>query len=202
MYAHWTRPTRYIVYLADQSEWRTWFGGAARDAVAYAYNDSRSTDVVVVDDALIGGGAYSLAEDLKHEFGHVVSLLGSTFHYDDVMTEGFAEYVEETGRSISQYYRIDDVRAWLPSHRWSGNPDDLDANLDSSDVLTASAAYGVGYLTWRCLQSTYGPAKTMAFAGSAIHYGENHDTAARESLGVPWSTVTKICGRYVRDAAG
>src|SRR5262249_27664603 len=189
---------------AGPSEWRRWFGGPWKDraeVVAYAISDTSTSDDVVVNLASLTDDGESLDAVLRHEFGHVVSLLGTDYG-DDVLTEGFAEYVEENGAPIARYVEIPYVRAYLNAHSWSGNPDDLDRHLFDSNPVTGGAAYGIGYLTWRCIESQYGLPKMIAFAGEAVHYGQPHDAAARNALGVPWSSVTKTCDAFVRHAVG
>jgi hypothetical protein len=201
-FTDWRIPQRYVVYLADPKEWRTWFGGeVTAGELGYEYDNTRSSAIVVVNISALPGSGVTLRQVLQHEFGHVVTLFGLTHRGDDdVLTEGMAEYVEENGQPVSRYYRIDDVRSYLQSHSWNGNPDSLDKLIGGDDASADSAAYGIGYLTWRCIATTYGQAKMTAFAFSTVHYGDNHDTAARKALGVPWASVNAACAAYIRNA--
>jgi hypothetical protein len=77
-FARWFWPTRYIVYLANPSEWRSWIAGSPgrNDILAYAASPSTSSEVVVVDMALMDQDVTPMDSLLRHEFGHVVTVFG------------------------------------------------------------------------------------------------------------------------------
>jgi hypothetical protein len=147
--------------------------------------------------ARIGRSDLPLVEVLTHEFGHVVTLLGghgaTTSH---LLTEGIAEYIEEDGRPIRSYYRFADVRDYVRSGQFDGDLDRLDGLFATDD---SSVMYGMGYLTWRCIESRYGQEKLLAFAGDLFQrgYGPAH---AETDLGEPWDAVERACASYIRSA--
>jgi hypothetical protein len=201
-YAHWVRPNRYIVYLADAKQWRTWYGGRvdATSVLAYAILSSRSSDIVVVNWDLAQRETLPLEDLLRHEFGHVVTMLGRPVPGDDdVLTEGIAEYIREDGRPLSHFDRLASVGDYLRSHAWNGDPTVLDSKI--GDVNLADAAYGIGFLFWRCIASHYGSAKLFEFVGATVHNRPTSlDAAARSALGDAWTKVTAGCAPYVRNA--
>jgi hypothetical protein len=70
--------------------------------------------------------------------------------------------------------------------------------ITSSDVLTGSAAYGIGYLTIKYLVSTYGLTKALNFWAGVEREQLTVDEASRKYLGSGWITVNASCARYVR----
>jgi hypothetical protein len=205
-YAYWTRPTRYLVYLAGPAEWQNWFNGQPQyggEILAYAINDSRSSDIVVVNDARARASGLSLETLLQHEFGHVVTLLGAQSDIaDNVLTEGLAEYIAYDGQPLSDFPRLGDLGYYLNIHRWNGDPMSLDDSIYSDDTVTASAAYAIGFLTWRCIAARYGPARTRTFMSDAVHEQQPVDYSAHDAFGVSWAQVNRACAPFIRGAAG
>jgi hypothetical protein len=200
-YAYWTRPTRYIVYLAGPTEWKNWFNGSPGiHTLAYATNDSQSSDIVVVNDALMHSTGEDLELLLRHEFGHVVTLLGGESEDDDVLTEGLADYIAYDGQPLSNYERLDELGEYLGSHQWGGDPRALDKSIFSDDPVTANAAYAMGFLTWRCVAAKYGPAKTRTFMADAVHEQFTIDFSTREAFGTTWAQISRACAPYIRGA--
>jgi hypothetical protein len=202
--AGWEHPTQYVVYLADPAQWRTWFGGAGvgaqRDVLGYENADSRSSSVVVLNMAAIRASGESIEAVMRHEFGHVVSLLGADYRDDTAITEGIAEYVEEDGRPIAQYEQLPAVADYLRSHRWNGDPSQLDQYIYVNNE-NSNAAYGIGYLTLRCLASRYGQTTMFDFVTATLHDGQIDDDAAPTVFGRSWKQVYGGCESYVRQAA-
>jgi len=196
-YTKLIRPARYIVYLAGPTEWDTWYHSTKpkRDALGYAIETSRSSQSVVVKSTDVPDAKLDLV--LGHEFGHVVSLLGDSYGYD-YLQEGFAEFVEEDGRPVNTYYRLDDVRRFLRSGGWDG---DIDHIHPYAAGLEGTAGYGLGYLTWRCIQSQYGDDTMWTFARQAFRVYQPPDAAAQQVFGQPWPTVKAACASYIRAAA-
>lgn len=202
--AGWEHPTQYVVYLADPAQWRTWFGGAGvgaqRDVLGYENADSRSSSVVVLNMAAIRASGESIEAVMRHEFGHVVSPLGADYRDDTAITEGIAEYVEEDGRPIAQYEQLPAVADYLRSHRWNGDPSQLDQYIYVNNE-NSNAAYGIGYLTLRCLASQYGQTTMFDFVTATLHDGQIDDDAAPKVFGRSWKQVYGGCESYVRQAA-
>jgi hypothetical protein len=203
-FAHWVRPTRYVVYLASPAEFLTWFSGPridGKDILGYAAPTSRSSDVVVLNMGLIDAEKESVADVLRHEFGHVVTLLGT----DDrtlatrLLVEGIAEYVEMSGRPIAAYGRLRVVTQFVRGGGWDGNIEQL-ANVPYDGSLReVNIMYGMGFLVWRCIEATFGMAKLFDFAGQALRERSyDVDDSSRMTLGQPWSAVKTTCANYIR----
>ena len=197
-YAHWTKPSRYILYLADASQWRAWFGGESwANAIGYAFPTTFTSDVVVINYPEISAAYLPIV--LRHEFGHVATLIGAAQATVGYLAEGMAEFVEEDGRPISQYLRLEDVRYFLNHHHWDGDLDKIDTYADDVDI--ANASYGMGYLTWRCIQKYYGDTKMWAFAGEVLRNFGDGPTSSPKTLGAPWSKVKSQCASFIRSVA-
>jgi hypothetical protein len=201
-YAHWGRPPVYLVYLAGVRDAKTWFGGGLEHSTGEAIGLSATDIEVMVVLPEAGQTRYAgpgqLATVIQHEMGHVVTLYGDdqdTGH--DSFIEGIAEYVAYTGHPTWAEYRLENTREYLQSGKWSGQCY-LTSEISSDDVLTGSAAYGIGYLTIRHLASKYGTAKMLEFWGSVERNGQTPDQAARRVLGAPWKTVNADCASYIR----
>ena len=200
-YARWTKPTRYIVYLADESEWRRWYGGPGKDAdvLGFALTNSLSSVPVVLNYTHIS--AEDLSSVLRHEFGHVATLIG-TLGGRDYLTEGIAEYVEEHGQPVASYHRLGDLRRYLRSGAWDGDIDSAKLAVYSDAPGESSAAYAVGYLTLRCIANRYGEKAMFTFVDHTVRRASGPAEAAPTALGRAWSAVKRTCGAYIRTVAG
>jgi hypothetical protein len=204
-YARWVRPTRYIVYLADATEFRTWFVGPTiedRGPLAYVVATSRSSVVVVVNVALIDSTGAKLEDTLRHEFGHVVTLLGMERRTlaRGGFVEGIAEYIEMDGAPIASYGRLRSARDYVRD-LWDGTIDDIPNLPDNAPPYLQNAMYGMGFLFWRCIDANYGQDKLLDFAGKIIRETTSKpDQAANETLGQSWATVQATCATYIRAA--
>jgi len=202
-YAQWVWPVRYLVYLANPSEWRAWIAGSpgSDGVVAYAAAPSTSSEVVVVNVALQDTNADPLVSVLRHEFGHVVTLLG--VHRNDVtaphlIVEGIADYIAEDGRPLSAYLPLSLVRQYVHSGRFNGDLDAVEDLFHSSNLRDVEIAYGLGMLTIRCIADRYGKPKMLDFIERALRKRASVDAAATAALGEPWSAVRSTCASYIR----
>jgi hypothetical protein len=202
--AGWEHPTQYVVYLADSQQWRTWFGGEAassqREILGYEFADSRSSSVVVINYTRIGPTGASLSAVMRHEFGHVISLLGADSRADTAITEGIAEYIEEDSRPIGDYEQLPAVADYLRTHQWNGDPAQLDQYI-YEDNENSNAAYGIGYLTLRCLTAQFGQGTMFDFVAATVHDGQEDEVASFKVLGQPWLGVFSACLSYIREVA-
>jgi hypothetical protein len=205
-YARWVWPTRYIVYLANPHEWRTWIAAfpGADGVVAYAAAPSSTSEVVVVNVALQDTNAEPLQGVLRHEFGHVVTLLGlerNRVTASPTFLEGIAEYIAEDGRPLSSYLPLGLTRQYIHSGRWDGDIDSIENLFGSDSPRDVEAGYGMGMLTVRCLADTFGQPKMLDFLAKLFRPPVlPPDAAAPDVLGQPWSAVKTTCANYLRQA--
>ena len=107
--------------------------------------------------------------DLHSVVGRQVVLASSATHASRLpallhdLVEGIAEYCSYTGHPASwSAARLANVRTYIRSGKWSGDAF-LSREVTSSDGLTASAAYGIGYMTIRRLVQRFGLQRTLEF---------------------------------------
>lgn len=201
-YAHWGEPPNYLVYLADNRDARTWFGGLLEGSVgeAVSLSDTDIEMMVVLPDAADERytGAGSLAMVIQHEMGHVATLYNDPQASDpDTFAEGIAEYIAYTGHASWDDYRLADTREYLREGKWSGQCY-LTKEISSSDGLTGSAAYGIGYLTIKYLVAKYGKSAMLDFWGGVERDGLTPQDAATIYLRSTWTKVNTACASYIR----
>ncbi|HEY9481403.1 MAG TPA: hypothetical protein VIR00_00430, partial [Micromonosporaceae bacterium] len=201
-YAHWEEVPTYVVYLADSRDSRTWFGGILKGSIGEAVSLS-TTDIevmVVLPDAAnhryTGDGGLEMV--IQHEMGHVATLYNdSQDNGYDSLIEGIAEYIAYKGHATWDDYRLADTREYLREGKWSGQCY-LTKEISSSDGLTGSAAYGIGYLTIKYLAGKYGESAMLDFWSSVERDGLTVDESARKTFDVAWRTVNASCASYIR----
>jgi hypothetical protein len=201
-YAHWGEPPTYLVYLADNRDARTWFGGLLEGSVgeALSLSDTDIEVMVVLPDAAEARytGAGGLAMVIQHEMGHVATLYNDPQASDpDSFAEGIAEYIAYTGHASWDDYRLADTREYLREGKWSGQCF-LTKEISSSDGLTGSAAYGIGYLTIKYLVAKYGESAMLDFWGGVERDGLTPKNAATIYLHGTWTKVNAACASYIR----
>jgi hypothetical protein len=202
-FAEWIWPARYIVYLANPAEWSAWIARSPNtdNVVAYAAAPSTSSEAVVVNMAVQDTNADSLVSVLRHEFGHVVTLLGvnrNRVTAPRLFVEGIAEYIAEDGLPLSAYLPLSIARRFIHSGRWNGDLDSVEELFRSDRLEDVEAAYAMGMLTWRCISDRYGRPKLLDFAEQMLRKAADTDTAATIGLGEPWSKVNAACAPYLR----
>jgi hypothetical protein len=143
---------------------------------------------------------YLEGANLQHEFGHVVTLLGGE-------SEGRRRADRRAGRvhrlrrqPLSNYARLGDLGEYLGTHRWNGDVRSLDTSIYSNDLVNVSAAYAMGFLTWRCIATRYGSAGTRRFMTDAVHEQFDIDYSSRTALGVTWAQLSRACAPSIRGA--
>jgi hypothetical protein len=200
-FARWTKPTRYVVYVAGPTQWTQWFGGPGdqSDALGSAFNTSHSSVPVVLNFTHIAPGDLDLV--LRHELGHVATLMGS-IGGRGYLGEGMAEYVEQDGQPVNTYRRLGTLQRYLHSGAWDGDIDSANDTVYGPDATAASAAYGIGYLTWHCIADRYGETAMFAFFDSTARHARSAAEAAPTELGAPWPDIKATCERYIRTTVG
>ncbi|MGX6607966.1 hypothetical protein ACWKSP_38455 [Micromonosporaceae bacterium Da 78-11] len=198
-YAGRARPGRYVVYLAGAKDWDTWpYGAEGKWVAAYANETTESTVVQIASLRTT-----DLAELLRHEMGHVASLAGRSTKVDYAdswwLTEGLAEHIGVKGRPFSSYSGRAETAAFV-RNRWKGDLR-VGAPTEKASVRDASARYGTAFLGVSCLMQKYGRARTLGFFHAVAVDGTGLSSAASQSLGVPWPTVTSTCVAQIRRTA-
>ncbi len=201
-FARWSEPPTYLVYLADHRDAAKWFGGILEDSDGEAVSLSQTDiEVMVVlpdaaDERYTGTGG--LAMVIQHEMGHVATLYNDSQNPGaDSFIEGIAEYIAYTGHASWDDYRLADTREYVREGKWSGQCY-LTSEVSSSDGLTGSASYGIGYLTIKYLVGKYGKSAMLDFWGGVERDGLTSDESARKTFGAAWKTVNASCASYVR----
>jgi hypothetical protein len=95
-FVRWTQPTRYVICLAGPDEWGRWYGPLDRtEVLGIAVQVGQTASPVVLNYTAIEPGELSYV--LRHELGHVNTLLGARYPgLRDVLVEGIAEYMPTT----------------------------------------------------------------------------------------------------------
>jgi hypothetical protein len=193
-------PVRYVVYIAPPAQWRSWFGGvdSETDVLGYAVSTSQTSSVVVLNRDNIQTD--EMIHVLRHEFGHVSTLLGTdrgSTAIGHFWVEGIAELIAQNGDPISSYISIDYARGYLRSGLFTGDLDNMDAtywNTDRSGVV-----YVMGFLTWQCISDSYGHDKVVALAKQLFRGpAKTIDEATQAALGTSWSELEPACVSYIR----
>ena len=200
-YARWGEPPTYLVYLADHRDAGKWFGGILEDSdgESVSLSDTDIEVMVVLPDAadVRYTGEGGLAMVIQHEMGHVATLYNDPQDYGyDSFVEGIAEYIAYTGHASWDDYRLADTREYVREGKWSGQCY-LTKEISSSDGLTGSAAYGIGYLTIKYLAGKYGESAMLDFWGGVERDGLTNDESARKTFGVAWKTVNAASASYI-----
>ena len=205
-YAHWGKPGEYVLYLASTSEGKAWFDGGLRNADGVTYtiepHDLQVVALMPYAEETAYAGTGGLNTVIQHEFGHVATLQGdSSDRGHDSFIEGIAEYCAYTGHTSWARLRLDNVRDYIRTGKWS-NSIYLTSEITSKNVLTGSAAYGIGYLGLRYLVATYGLTKTLNFWGDVERSSEPLNASSVSEFNKPWSSVNASAASYVKRAVG
>jgi hypothetical protein len=202
-FANWGRPPVYVVYLASRRNTYQWFDGFARDDFGEEYQLGPAFQQILIqlpDAATPAPSGPGLQAVIQHEMTHVATLFGSRgLITEDSLVEGIAEYAAYADHPQWATSRLADVQHYVAAGQWSGDCY-LTTEFASSDRLTVSAAYGIGYLTVKFLVGRFGLARTLDFWGAVERDGGGTGNAARLDLGVSWSRVNTDCAAYVRSS--
>ncbi|MEU7907015.1 hypothetical protein [Actinoplanes sp. NPDC049118] len=181
------KPGRYLVFLAGQREWDT-AAGTDREAAAFVDRTSESTAFAVVDATGLGAD-FADESLLRHELGHIATLLGTLDNGDEWAVEGMAEYIAYAGRPVKSYELILDAR-WHVEHTGWGGRLDLEWSADPAERF---GFYAMGFLAMRCIAETYGEPRLLNFFAQVVRRGESPAEASRSALNTPWDAVESAC---------
>jgi hypothetical protein len=180
-------PGRYVVFLAGERQWQEAVG-EDREAAAFVDRTSEQTAFAIVDATALGADP---ADErlLRHEFGHIATLLGTLENGDEWAIEGMAEYIAYAGAPVTSYTLVEDAR-WHVTHKaWTGRLD-LEWSTEPTDRF---GYYAMAFLAMRCLGETYGEPKLLAFFARVAREGASPAEAAQPVLGVSWEQVQNTC---------
>ena len=204
-FALWGKPAVYIIYLADHTEFSKWFSSDASYhriiglTMSLSRHDLEVT--VVLPDASRYSGPGGLADTIQHEMGHVATLQNEPYDIpNNSFEEGIADYCATVGHPSWESGTLAATRQYIRSGKWS-HQIYLTKEIMSSNVITANAAYGIGYLGMKYLAKTYGQDKMLAFFGDVIHTEETLDDASENVFDTPWKTVNAAAVKYVEAEA-
>lgn len=211
-YARWRKVDRYVVFLAGSSEFEEWYGTGdiGENVVGFALPLGSTDDKGVFEQTGIEvvmhverlGNRQEFDSTMRHEFGHVVTLLGSnpeaTAQPEDFfLNEGTAEYIDYGTGPVGNYPRLSNVADYLSRSHWNGS---LEGVKSSDDGLTGSAKYGIAFLAVKYLIDTYGAEKYFEFFQKVARDGGAAEATSSAVFGETWSNVQKKIGDYVRGA--
>jgi len=181
------RPGRYVMFLAGERHWQEAVG-EDREAAAFVDRTSEQTAFAIVDATALGADPTD-ERLLRHEFGHIATLLGTLDNRDEWVVEGIAEYIAYLGSPVRSYELVEDAR-WHVAHKaWAGR---LDLEW-STEPTERFGYYAMAFLAMRCLGETYGEPKMLAFFSKVAREGKPPQEAATETLGTPWEQVQATC---------
>jgi hypothetical protein len=180
-------PGRYVVFLAGERHWREAVG-EDREAAAFVDRTSEESAFAIVDATALDADPTD-ERLLRHEFGHIATLLGTLDNRDEWVIEGMAEYIAYAGAPVRSYELVEDAR-WHVRHKaWSGRLD-LDWSTEPTERF---GYYAMAFLAIRCLGETYGEPKLLAFFTRVARQGEPPADAATAVLGTTWEQVQNTC---------
>ncbi|MEV0647580.1 hypothetical protein AB0I28_20165 [Phytomonospora sp. NPDC050363] len=208
-YAHWDRVDRYVVFLAGEDEFAEWYGTGdiGPNVVGFALplgtiddnGDWKQTGIEVVMHVERLGNREEFESTMRHEFGHVVTLLGTgdvePQPEDWFLNEGIAEYIDHGDQPVSNYPRLSNVQDYLSSIRWDG---ELVAPTSADDGLAGSGKYGLAYLAVRYMIDTYTIDKFYQFFEAVARDGEEAAASSETVFGESWPNILAKIEDYVK----
>jgi hypothetical protein len=192
---------RYRIYLADDTSWKSWYGGEDDEwTVGYAVPlNEAQTDVVLRMSELLKDRRL-MSTTIQHELGHVVTLGGVTerdFDQDRWLSEGIAEYIGWSPRPASASWRRGSVhdafRGGRPPKTIAAKPLGPKAGAREGDAF-----YGLGHFAADCMAHQYGEPKLFQFVRLALRNDNTYDQASRDAFGKPFAAVDKACLSWIR----
>lgn len=194
---------RYRVYLADDKNWKVWFGGAPEKGVSgvtQLLNEVQAEVVIKISD---NGPRAELENTIQHEMGHVVSLghrnkTGNDYIFRQPgrwLSEGFAEYVayyphpatsSDRRAAVHQLIRSRDVPRIISNE-----------NLGRTDA-DENKFYGFSHFAVDCMAHLYGEPKMLKFVTLELRDLKDDDEAMSQAFGRSYQTVNKSCMSWIK----
>jgi len=206
-WAYWEKPDRYVIYIASDDEFDTWFGSGwdSEDVLGFALplngtvNGERqpSTYATVMGVDRTGWGE-GLTSVIRHELGHAVTLWAapSERYADDTwwMVEGVAEYIDHGDRALEDYDRMWDVRDYVAQ---GGCATDILPPDEDDDTLAGSGKYGCGFLGVEYIVDEYGVDKFADFFGQTAREGTPAVDAAEDVYGKSYADLMEEITAFI-----
>jgi hypothetical protein len=190
-------PTRYVIFYAGPTEWKTWYGWDPPEWSAGVSIEVGDTSNIVLNGRDLQG--WFIDNLLRHEMTHASTLADGTYSSAWWLIEGIAEYAESDGAAVSRYSGIEETKAFVNGGSWDGHVT-VSAPRDSDGDSRVAAAYGVAFLAVRHLADRYGEAKMLEFFDAVVHDRKIENTAATEVFGEDWTTVEADCVEFIRES--
>lgn len=182
-FARWDNaPSRYVIFLANDTEFTTWFGRRDRSAGLHVARDQVLIRHASLDDPSFRRKVFT------HELTHAATLPAVSFRIEHQwLVEGVAEYATMLGRPVSEY-------TWLPAVRRSLSP--VAASMTQGERTNAD--YGVWFLSVRYLADTFGEEALLGFFEQVVHLEESVSDAALAGFGRDWPALQAEIDQYIR----
>ncbi|MEV8512205.1 hypothetical protein [Dactylosporangium sp. NPDC051484] len=194
-YARWDPPPKwYIVYVAGESEWKTWWDNGDIAASYDGYSTGPRGIVMQAADST----QQWLQILLAHEFGHVVTVGEDYGTADDWwLVEGIADYISDRDGTAMRG-RLPGVRRFVKKG-WNGSitlgPPPTTASGEEID-----ARYGIALIAVTCLSKKFGEPKMLDFFGEVVRKNMPLASASTSVLGSEWTGVASACATQVRNS--
>ncbi|GAB3229734.1 hypothetical protein GCM10027447_23300 [Glycomyces halotolerans] len=198
-WALWAEPDRYVVYIASDDEFGTWFGGLfeSGDVLGFALplegtvdGERIPTTYATVMNVDRTGWGYDLTSVIRHELGHAVTLWAaeSENYTNDTwwMVEGIAEYIDHGDKPLDDYDRMWDVEDHVAD---GGCSDEITPPEEDDDTLAGSGKYGCGFLGVHYMIETYGLDAFAEWFGLTAREGQQASSTAEDVYGKSYTEL-------------
>lgn len=198
-----SEPERYRVYVADDTNWQTWFHmWPEDDAAAYRVPLGRAGTEVVIS----GDNAINPENDLDTLLARQ---LGSVVLHDGVevpdghdwLELGLVRHMGNGGRpaerSLNTFTEVYTLFRGRKAPKTLAMKPPADDDAEGRRRFEAYGHFGVD-----CLVKKYGEKETFAFARQVLREAKPVDRAAQAALGKPFATVDKACVSRIRTMVG
>ncbi|WP_432989049.1 hypothetical protein [Dactylosporangium sp. CA-233914] len=194
-YAHWDpAPKWYIVYVAGEGEWKSWWDNGDIGASYDGYSTGPRGIVMQSADATQSW----LQTLLTHEFGHVVTVGEDYGGAEDWwLIEGIADYIADRDGSTTRG-RLPDVRKFV-KNGWDGKIT-MGPPPEKASSAEIDARYGIALLAVTCLAKKFGEPKMLDFFGAVVREKKPLESSSSTILGAEWSGVASGCATQVRNS--
>jgi hypothetical protein len=192
-------PSRYIVYYAGATEWRTWFLTKPPDwsaGVAVDVSDDRYEVVLNAEEMDDLMPLY-----LRHELTHAASMPGRVSSGEKYwyLMEGIAELGALNGAPAREHPGLRSVPAALAASGDKGF--EVEAPGADADEKVVDGSYAVAFLAARCMAERFGENKFVEFFHAVLHEDATEEKASEDVFGMDWAALSDACLDYVRSAA-
>ncbi|MFI5909635.1 hypothetical protein [Dactylosporangium sp. NPDC051541] len=194
-YSRWgPAPKWYIVYVAGEGEWKSWWDNGDIGANYDGYSTGPRGIVMQAADA----GQSFLQTLLTHEFGHVVTVGEDYGTAEDWwMMEGIADYIADRDGATTKG-RLPDVHKFV-KNGWDGKIT-MGPPPDNAPGWEIDARYGIALLSMTCLAKKFTEPKMLDFFGAVVRKNDSLEIASTANFGTDWAGVETSCAQQVRNS--